>query len=172
MICPRCLFRGSFRIVGDRTTSSGTRAASHIRPLSTSSIRAAQPIASGATASSTHQLTKNATTSTAAAQPFSTPLTPSAVALGVPTTGSKKSTSVTPGVVSSVPAGTPLKGLNYFKNKSDPIAMEDHEYPAWLWEVLTEKKAGAGDEKEEIDPRLFCMAYLLLVPSVLNMGEV
>jgi len=75
-------------------------------------------------------------------------------------------------VVSSVPAGTPLKGLNYFKNKSDPIAMEDHEYPAWLWEVLTEKKAGAGDEKEEIDPRLFCMAYLLLVPSVLNMGEV
>ncbi|KAK2741767.1 hypothetical protein FQN57_005511 [Myotisia sp. PD_48] len=38
--------------------------------------------------------------------------------------------------VSSVPGGTALRGLNYFKNKVDPIALEDHEYPDWLWTLL------------------------------------
>ncbi|KAF8475965.1 mitochondrial ribosomal protein L37-domain-containing protein [Kalaharituber pfeilii] len=46
-----------------------------------------------------------------------------------------------PHVVSAAPAGTVLKGLNYLKNKHDPIALEDHEYPAWLWTVLEEMKA-------------------------------
>lgn len=49
---------------------------------------------------------------------------------------------------SSVPAGTPLKGLAFFKDKDAPIAMEDAEYPEWLWTVLAEvkgaKAAGAG----------------------------
>ncbi|KAK0322820.1 hypothetical protein LTR82_006277 [Friedmanniomyces endolithicus] len=48
---------------------------------------------------------------------------------------------------SSVPAGTVLKGLNFMKNKQDPVAMEDHEYPDWLWNVLAEKEnqaAGTG----------------------------
>ena len=55
---------------------------------------------------------------------------------------------------SSVAAGTPLRGLNYFKGKDDPIALEDHEYPDWLWELLTEqKKTVAGEEGK--DPRLY-----------------
>jgi len=41
---------------------------------------------------------------------------------------------------SSVPAGTQLKGLNFYKDKTDPLAMEDHEYPDWLWGVLQEIK--------------------------------
>ena len=57
---------------------------------------------------------------------------------------------------SSVAAGTVLKGLNYFKNKQDPVALEDHEYPAWLWHVLDEKpKSAAEGQKQEMDPRLF-----------------
>lgn len=51
-----------------------------------------------------------------------------------------------PTIKSSIPAGTPLKGLNFLKNQSDPIAMEDSEYPSWLWEILRkqEKKGEAG----------------------------
>jgi len=51
-----------------------------------------------------------------------------------------------------------LKGLNYFKNKPEPVALEDHEYPEWLWTLLDERKTSPADgQKEEIDPRLFCM---------------
>ncbi|KAF2467573.1 uncharacterized protein BDR25DRAFT_292068 [Lindgomyces ingoldianus] len=53
-------------------------------------------------------------------------------------------------VMSSIPAGTPLKGLNFLKNKTDPVAMEDAEYPSWLWDILKEREkqaetGGAGD---------------------------
>ncbi|KAF8533522.1 mitochondrial ribosomal protein L37-domain-containing protein [Trichophaea hybrida] len=51
---------------------------------------------------------------------------------------------------SSVPAGTKLHGINYFKNKSDPIAMEDHEYPDWLWTVLDSSKKSAANAAEEV----------------------
>jgi large subunit ribosomal protein L54 len=54
------------------------------------------------------------------------------------------------------PAGTPLKGLNYFKGRDDPVALAEEEYPEWLWHCLDKKKEvdgegdkGAGDE--------FCM---------------
>ncbi|PGH08052.1 hypothetical protein GX51_01493 [Blastomyces parvus] len=46
-----------------------------------------------------------------------------------------------PRVVSGTPAGTTLKGLNYLKNKPDVFAMEDHEYPDWLWGLLDEANA-------------------------------
>jgi hypothetical protein len=61
-----------------------------------------------------------------------------------------------PLVKSSVPAGTPLKGLNFLKNATDPVAMEDSEYPAWLWTVLDkqEKKAEKGAAGD-----LFCMCF-------------
>jgi large subunit ribosomal protein L54 len=36
-----------------------------------------------------------------------------------------------------------LKGLNFYKNKQDPIAMEDHEYPDWLWRALDKKSDDA-----------------------------
>ncbi len=51
------------------------------------------------------------------------------------------------------PAGTVLTGLNYFKGRQDPVALEDDEYPEWLWRCLDVKKDasaaaddGAGDE--------------------------
>lgn len=31
------------------------------------------------------------------------------------------------------------------KDKSDPVAMEDSEYPDWLWRILDDQK-GAGTE--------------------------
>ncbi|KAI8460423.1 mitochondrial ribosomal protein L37-domain-containing protein, partial [Phakopsora pachyrhizi] len=45
--------------------------------------------------------------------------------------------------VSSIKAGTPLKGLGYIKGVGDPIAKEDHEYPDWLWS-LAEPDMGIG----------------------------
>ncbi|KAH7635060.1 mitochondrial ribosomal protein L37-domain-containing protein [Sordaria sp. MPI-SDFR-AT-0083] len=42
--------------------------------------------------------------------------------------------------ISSCPAGTKLNGLNYFKNKSDPVALADEEYPEWLWRCLEVQK--------------------------------
>lgn len=64
--------------------------------------------------------------------------------------------------ISSCPAGTVLTGLNYFKGKTDPVALPDEEYPEWLWRCLEVKKranesgdAEAGDE--------FCTFYFSLV---------
>lgn len=38
-----------------------------------------------------------------------------------------------------------LKGINYFKNKPDPVALEDAEYPTWLWTCLESKSKSDGD---------------------------
>lgn len=86
-----------------------------------------------------------AATSTSAAQPFSTPLTPA------PTKIVKKPNAV----VSGTPAGTPLKNINYFKNKSDPIALEDSEYPDWLWTLLEGGKVAAAADGEAVGD-LYC----------------
>jgi len=107
---------------------------------------------------STSSHTPPAATSTSAAQPFSEPLTPapSADQKGQATEAAKK--KATPLVKSSITAGTPLKGLNFEKNKTDPVALPDDEYPAWLWTILQrqEKKgeaAGQGD--------LFCTSHCI-----------
>ncbi|EAT88394.1 hypothetical protein HBH56_166900 [Parastagonospora nodorum] len=128
MICRNCL-----------------RAASKARPqqtrfLTTSSRLNATPISAAQSAparqgspSSSHN--PPAATSTSAAQPFSEPLTPKATA-----PEKKKST---PLVKSSIPAGTPLKGLNFEKNKQDPVALPDDEYPEWLWGILARQEKSA-----------------------------
>lgn len=141
MICRRCLLRLS-RQNGNRTFP---------RELSTSSRRLAEP-ASAQTTTATNPRPQGvpAATSTSAAQPFSTPLSPAPsrhVNLPIQPEQSKK-----PAVVqSSVPAGTVLKGLNFMKNKQDPVALEDHEYPAWLWGALAESKEKSAKEEKEGD---------------------
>ncbi|KAF8428996.1 mitochondrial ribosomal protein L37-domain-containing protein [Tirmania nivea] len=79
---------------------------------------------------------------------YSTPTAP----LSDPVTPTPAQTTSAPALnipVSAAPAGTVLKGLNHLKNKQDPVAKEDHEYPAWLWTVLDEKKGGGGADGEE-----------------------
>ncbi|CAN8099454.1 unnamed protein product [Discula destructiva] len=46
---------------------------------------------------------------------------------------------------SSCPPGTVLNGLNYFKGKTDPVALPDNEYPEWLWSCLDVQKRAGGD---------------------------
>lgn len=54
-----------------------------------------------------------------------------------------------PRVRSGTPAGTVLKNINFMKNRPDPIAKEDSEYPEWLWSML-DNKAGAGGDSAAV----------------------
>lgn len=52
-----------------------------------------------------------------------------------------------PRLKSGTPTGTILKNINFYKNKSDPVALDDSEYPDWLWTLLDQRaatSAGAG----------------------------
>lgn len=143
MICRTCL----------RASRAPTR-----RFLSTSPALNATPISSASTptprqGSPTSSHTPPAATSSSAAQPFSAPLTPTptpAIERNAAKAADKKPT---PLVKSSVPAGTPLKGLNFEKNKQDPVALADDAYPAWLWTIL-QRQEDKGDVGAMGD--LFC----------------
>lgn len=115
MICHRCLRQGPFpfhRLI----VSNPRRLLSDISP-------------------SHQQQSPSAATSTSAAQPFSTPFTPSPSSSSEPTKTWTSSRS-------SLKAGTPLKGLAFLKNKEPPVAKEDNEYPDWLWGLLDQGKFG------------------------------
>lgn len=58
-----------------------------------------------------------------------------------------------------------MKGLNFHKNKTDPVAMEDGEYPEWLWDVLKPKKKEGDDG---VDADLYCACHLILPSQALN----
>lgn len=92
-----------------------------------------------------------AATSTSAAQPFSTPLTPSPSKppkLPTNVNNSTKSPPPPPPPKSSVPAGTPLNGLGYLKGSDTVLAREDDSYPAWLWHVLDPSSTSSSSKKD------------------------
>lgn len=138
MICSRCLARRPF--LGLQSQSrlfTTTYPFSATPPTSTSSPPTA--------------------TSTGAAQPFSTPLSPSPATLGISSSSPKK--LATPLPTSSIPAGTILKGLNFLKGRDDPVALKEEEYPEWLWHCLDKKKDVEGSDMAGGDE--FCMFFLL-----------
>lgn len=145
MICPRCLLQAA-RAPALRTSALLTPVLpSTLRHLSTTRAPLSPETAS---------TNPPAATSTSAAQPFSAGTAP-AIA-----TKDLTPVSATPAITSSVAAGTVLRGLNYFKNKPDPVALEDAAYPAWLWEVLAEKKSAVNEGAPQLDPRLFCTSFV------------
>ncbi|KAJ4396922.1 hypothetical protein N0V93_001144 [Gnomoniopsis smithogilvyi] len=79
---------------------------------------------------------------------FSTTLAPrqAAAAAAAPAVSSD-ATSEKPPARSTCPPGTVLNGLNYFKGKTDPVALPDAEYPEWLWSCLDVQKKAGGDEE-------------------------
>ncbi|KAJ8061964.1 hypothetical protein OCU04_009747 [Sclerotinia nivalis] len=129
MICSRCLSRRPFSHLSTQS-----------RTFTSTPLLLSTPPTS--TPSSPRTVSPPTATSTGAAQPFSTPLSPSPAALGI---SSHKKTAPIP--TSSIPAGTILKGLNYLKGRDDPVALKEEEYPEWLWRCLDEKKMveGTGD---------------------------
>lgn len=51
--------------------------------------------------------------------------------------------------------GTVLNGLNYFKGKTDPVALRDDEYPEWLWSCLDTQKKTSSDSDADMGDE-FC----------------
>ncbi|KAI1640526.1 mitochondrial ribosomal protein L37-domain-containing protein [Biscogniauxia mediterranea] len=51
--------------------------------------------------------------------------------------------------LSSCPEGSILVGLNYFKNRTDPVALADSEYPEWLWRCLDVSKKVSEEDAED-----------------------
>lgn len=102
-----------------------------------------------------------AATSTSAAQPFTTPLTPAG-------SSDHKSAAAASSLEprSSVPAGTPLEGLNYLKNKQAPLALEDHEYPDWLWTLLDTSGQTAASGTAQAEGDAYGMENSLEWPAV------
>lgn len=147
MICRQC----HMRLLAQRRVAQSIRTGS--RHFSQTAAFRAQPVTAQTTqATNPRPHDKPAATSTSAAQPFSTPLTPAQGVSDLPDSGKQPVK-----VKSSVPAGTVLKGLNFHKNKQDPVALEDHEYPPWLWTVLNQRgdaaaSGGGGDAEGD----LFC----------------
>jgi large subunit ribosomal protein L54 len=133
MICRTCLRRAA-GLTSQRLPSLGAKASPARSFATTLAARNASPTPVAAAPA-----TATAAPSSDAA-PDLTPLTPPpAEAKAAP--------------LSSCPAGTPLNGLNYFKGKTDPVALPDEAYPAWLWKCLEVQKkatdtadADAGDE--------------------------
>ncbi|KAL3455262.1 mitochondrial ribosomal protein L37-domain-containing protein [Aspergillus heterothallicus] len=80
-------------------------------------------------------------------QPLSTP---EGVHVNVDPTQLSKAAKKIERSSSSVEAGRTLLGLNYFKNKPDVLAMEDEEYPEWLWTLLDNPNKEA--KKGGVDP--------------------
>lgn len=61
-------------------------------------------------------------------------------------------------VLSACPEGTVLTGLNYFKNRTDPVALADDAYPTWLWKCLDVQKRADEDADDEAGDE-FCKSY-------------
>lgn len=69
-----------------------------------------------------------------------------AAAAAAPAGDNANTTSEEAAPRSSCPPGTVLNGLNYFKGKTDPVALPDNEYPEWLWSCLDVTKGSAAEE--------------------------
>jgi len=131
MICRSCLRRASaLRYIPQ-----------FARSLTSTSLRNA-PTATPALESSTQQ------------PPFTAPLTNLPNSKGVHAKSKPKSATELP--VSITAAGTALTGINYIKGKPDPIALEESEYPEWLWRVLEGKPLEEGAENADGDEFGMC----------------
>ncbi|KAI1356701.1 mitochondrial ribosomal protein L37-domain-containing protein [Xylaria sp. FL0043] len=129
MICRRCLQRAS--ALSTRTPRAATASIGWSLPIRSRRI----------SSTATRQYAEAAAAATAATPdpPLSTPLADSGAAPGAESR-------------SSCPEGTVLTGLNYFKNKSDPVALADDAYPEWLWGCLeVQKKADEGEADDAGD---------------------
>ncbi|RYO88328.1 hypothetical protein DL766_008503 [Monosporascus sp. MC13-8B] len=128
MICRRCLQRapGLARDLS-KPPPSAIRLRAPLRPFSqTIASRSSSPSAPSDAA--------------AAVPPLGTPLADGGGADPKPAAAA---------ALSSCPEGTVLTGLNYFKNKADPVAMADDAYPEWLWRCLDVQKR--ADEQDADD---------------------
>lgn len=158
MICPHCLTRGTGRLLNagpwlHTNSLPSTRLASGRLSVASRSARRAAT-ADGRIPSRSYHSSEPLASSEPAPTPNSAATTSSATE-GLTATKSRARMKQP----SSVPAGTPLKGLSYTKNGSDPIAEADSEYPSWLWTCLDEQGKGKSKDaiqEEEMAGDMYC----------------
>ncbi|KAL8716906.1 MAG: hypothetical protein Q9181_008382 [Wetmoreana brouardii] len=113
------------------TVPSTKNAAPSTPPSSVSTDRTPPPATSSATPS--------------ANQPFSEPFFPSttsAKTAPIAPSSPKPNAAAPRKLTSSVPGGTPLSSLTYVKQPLKPLlALEDSEYPPWLWNLVADPNA-------------------------------
>ncbi|KAK5091851.1 hypothetical protein LTR70_001162 [Exophiala xenobiotica] len=90
-----------------------------------------------------------------ATQPFSEPFFPSTSSVSTPPIAPSSPTPSAAAplkLTSSVPGGTPLNALSYVKQPSKPLlALEDSEYPSWLWNLTVDPNAPKSNMDGGID---------------------
>lgn len=97
---------------------------------------------------------------------FSTTIAPrQAAAAAAAPASSSDATSEEQSARSTCSPGTVLNGLNYFKGKTDPVALPDAEYPEWLWSCLDVLKKSGGDEDSGAGDEFCTLAISLYTPS-------
>lgn len=64
-------------------------------------------------------------------------------------------------VPSTCPVGMKMGGLSYEKNKPEIFALEDSEYPDWLWGLLKEFEEKEKADKGGVDPSSMSMFHFL-----------
>ena len=52
---------------------------------------------------------------------------------------------------SAAPPGTVLKGVSILKDKADPVALQDHEYPSWLFKLLDDPSIASSASLASIE---------------------
>ena len=154
MICRSCIRSAASTALGRRPAPAGAPAlALARRPLSTSLPRRGQTDAAPASA---------------VAGPVPPAETPNPVFKApLSDKGADAAESDEPSqALSACATGTVLAGLNYFKNQTDPVAMADNKYPAWLWRCLdVQKKAADEDADEGGDEFCASLPFCVSLPS-------
>ncbi|CDS82389.1 related to MRPL37-mitochondrial ribosomal protein of the large subunit [Sporisorium scitamineum] len=75
----------------------------------------------------------------------------SATASSSASPSSSSAPAETPSLPSAAPPGTVLKGVSIFKDKADPIALQDHEYPSWLFKLLDDPSIASASSLASIE---------------------
>lgn len=68
--------------------------------------------------------------------------------------------------VSSCPAGTRMTGLSFFKNKPEVFALEDSEYPDWLWTLVSSPKSQSRAKSGGVDLDGMLWAGVIYLESI------
>ncbi|KAK4141887.1 mitochondrial ribosomal protein L37-domain-containing protein [Dichotomopilus funicola] len=115
-----------------------------LRATATTTTRSFTTTLTTRNASPTSPAAAPATESASSSTPDLTPLTPAGGAAAADAAAAKP--------LSSCAAGTVLNGLNIFKGKTDPVALPDEAYPAWLWTCLdSQTKADTSADADAAD---------------------
>lgn len=159
MICRRCLYRASALIARE----SPSILQPTIRTTTTTAVRLTIT-----TTRPFSQTTRARSSSPAPSPPDSSDPPTLSTPLGTspPTADSNAAAAAGATQLSSCTEGTVLMGLNYFKNRTDPVALADNAYPSWLWRCMDVQKR-ADEEAADDAGDEFCEFFLssFLFPS-------